>query len=1069
MLLIAVFYASYAHGQASSHLDLSAHKGLPLKANKGVVVEEVNKNSEAEASGLVRGDILVRWSGGLLKGNISSPLGLFALQIEQGYKGALSFEGYHGARKRRWVFSLDSGRLKTRPNFSARTLSAYQDGQDLEKRGEVLQAIALWREMGAEFSRQGDLLSASWLSYHAAESLARAGMLEQADVLYEEALKFAAGDPKIAFDILIWAAFDHYVVNDSAGAEKFDNRAVENARALRPRSRLLPLELASKGLSAAYRGDFQQCDRFFQEAVERVDQFPEPGLTKAWIVNMLASVDLIRGNFSNALRHEWMASAIRKRVTPNAREMPSHYYNLGHASWQQGNLTRAEEYYRQALAGFKRLDGAGMNYAAVLDNLGGVLRDKGDLAGAQASYRQALAIQQKLSPDRLESAESLRDLGFLAEMRADLNSAEQYESRALKIRNKYAPRSLAESESLNDLGRLYLLRKDLPQAKSFYESALAIREKLAPGSAVHAETLSAMAGIERQLQNRDEALRLHAQAMDAIEGQASRLDVTSDARAGVSSRQARFYSEYIDYLVELDQNAKAFEIAERSRAHALLETLALAQVDIRQGVDPALAEQERNLQAAIKIKSEHRIHLLGQSHTDGQIQAAENDVSRAISQYQDVESRIRAISPAYAGLTHPQPLTLKEIQQNLLDDQSLLLEYSLGETRSYVFAVTPDSFTTFVLPCRSEIERKARLLYGLIEKPSRESREETSNRVSSAATDRGYEKIAAELSRMLLSSVGPLLAEKRLLIVSEGALQFIPFAALPEPDGSDSGDPLVVRHEIVNLPSASAVAGLRKRDSGRTPASKLVAVFADPVFTPLDSRVIASKPRRQPGYTTREAQISSHDMLMRSAGETGIGRNGRSGFNRLIFTRKEAAAILAVIPQKDGIEELDFSANRATATSPDLAQYRAIHFATHGLVNSQHPELSGLVLSLVDKHGNPQDGFLQLQDIYNLKLQADLVVLSACETALGKEIQGEGLIGLTRGFMYAGASRVVASLWKVSDVATATLMADFYRAMEKEGMPASAALRAAQIKMWKQKRWSDPYFWAAFQIQGEWR
>ena len=166
---------------------------------------------------------------------------------------------------------------------------------------------------------------------------------------------------------------------------------------------------------------------------------------------------------------------------------------------------------------------------------------------------------------------------------------------------------------------------------------------------------------------------------------------------------------------------------------------------------------------------------------------------------------------------------------------------------------------------------------------------------------------------------------------------------------------------------------------------------------------------------------------------------------------------------------LDFGANRKIATSPALAHYGIIHFATHGLVDSEHPELSGLVFSMVDKDGKPQDGFLQLQDIYNLNLPADLVVLSACETALGKEISGEGLIGLTRGFMYAGASRVVASLWKVSDVATARLMAEFYRAMEKDGMPASAALRVAQIKMLKQERWQDPYFWAAFQIQGEWR
>lgn len=190
---------------------------------------------------------------------------------------------------------------------------------------------------------------------------------------------------------------------------------------------------------------------------------------------------------------------------------------------------------------------------------------------------------------------------------------------------------------------------------------------------------------------------------------------------------------------------------------------------------------------------------------------------------------------------------------------------------------------------------------------------------------------------------------------------------------------------------------------------------------------------------------------------------------RLVFSRREAEGILAAFPGGKGWALLDFNANRKTATGPELRQYRIIHFATHGLLNSEHPELSGLVLSMVDKNGNPQDGFLQLQDIYNLNLPADLVVLSACETALGKEIRGEGMIGLTRGFMYAGASRVVASLWKVSDAATASLMADFYRAMETDGMPASAALRAAQIKMWKQKRWNDPYFWAAFQIQGEWR
>jgi len=166
---------------------------------------------------------------------------------------------------------------------------------------------------------------------------------------------------------------------------------------------------------------------------------------------------------------------------------------------------------------------------------------------------------------------------------------------------------------------------------------------------------------------------------------------------------------------------------------------------------------------------------------------------------------------------------------------------------------------------------------------------------------------------------------------------------------------------------------------------------------------------------------------------------------------------------------LDFEASRTVATSPALAKYRIVHFATHGILNNKHPELSGLVLSLVNKEGRAQDGFLKLQDIYNLKLPVDLVVLSGCQTGLGEQVDGEGLISLTRGFMYAGATRVVASLWNVSDMATASLMAEFYSAMEKDGMRPAAALRAAQIKMWKEKQWSSPYYWAAFQIQGEWQ
>ena len=316
---------------------------------------------------------------------------------------------------------------------------------------------------------------------------------------------------------------------------------------------------------------------------------------------------------------------------------------------------------------------------------------------------------------------------------------------------------------------------------------------------------------------------------------------------------------------------------------------------------------------------------------------------------------------------------------------------------------------------------------------------------------------------------------KRLLIVAGGALEYLPFAALHSPS---SGRPLIVEHEIVTLPSASVLSAIRRETVGRKTATKAVAVLADPVFEKNDPRVLVAKKASAGGdlsvntRSAREPQISaaytSDTPLMRSVRSIQE-FNGRGGLSRLPFSREEAAAVASLVPARSLLKATDFRANRALATSGELSDYRIVHFATHGLLNSEHPELSGLVLSLVDENGKAQDGFLRMHEIYNLRLPAEVVVLSACQTGLGKEIRGEGLVGLTRGFMYAGAQRVVASLWQVDDLATANLMKHFYRGMLKDGLRPAAALRAAQVELMNQKRWSSPYFWAAFVIQGEWK
>jgi CHAT domain-containing protein len=507
-----------------------------------------------------------------------------------------------------------------------------------------------------------------------------------------------------------------------------------------------------------------------------------------------------------------------------------------------------------------------------------------------------------------------------------------------------------------------------------------------------------------------------------------------------------------------------------------LDMLAEAHADIHRGADLKLLDQERRLEQRLRARSEYQVQLLTSPHTPQQAEAVARELQTLTAEYDETEAQIRAASPHYAALTQPVPLDLEQIQDQVLDSDTLLLEYALGEDRSYLWAVTSATLTSFVLPGRAKIDRAARRVYDLLtaqnSHPKGEGELQREARIAGVRAE--YPAATARLSEMVLGPAASLLGHKRLLIVSDGALQYVPFAVLPMPRQEKAGgpsQPLVVESEIVSAPSASTLAVLRRDLSGRQPARKAVAVLADPVFDEQDPRVTA---RRQVSQVRHVGGMTSHNRdlpmdLKRSWTEVGSTEGGLK-IPRLPFSRREAEAIIAAAPPGDRLEAVDFQASRITATSAELAQYRIVHFATHGVLDSRTPALSGIILSLVDQQGRPQDGFLRLWDIYNLHLPADLVVLSACQTALGKEVKGEGVVGLIRGFMYAGAPRVIASLWQVDDVATAELMSQFYQGILKENLSPAAALRAAQVHMWRQKRWhADPYFWGAFQLQGEWK
>ncbi len=758
--------------------------------------------------------------------------------------------------------------------------------------------------------------------------------------------------------------------------------------------------------------------------------------------------------------------------------------NIGTIYWSLGEPQKALEKYNEALP-IIRAAGDRRGEAVTLMNTGAVYQSLGELKKALEKLNEALPIFRAVGY-RLGEARTLDKIGDVYQSLGEPQKALDKLNEALPIFRAAGARN-GEALSLIGFGAVYQSLGEPQKALEKYNEALLLMRESGYYEG-ETDSLLQIARVEQKRGNMAQARQAVEQAVGMIESRRTNI-IGQEFRASYFASRREYFESYIDILMEQRRqnpaaavDGMALAVSERARARSLQELLMESRADIRQGVDGLLLERERLLRQRLNVKAASQASLLNRKHTPEQAAAAAKEIDSIMAEFQELRAQIRSSSPKYAALTQPQPLNLTEIQQQVLDQDTLLLEYSLGENASYLFVVSQTSITGHRLPKRAEIEAATRRVRELLTAPQPRSGDtETKYQARVKEARASYWTKAAELSRMLLGPVASQLGRKRLAIVADGALQYIPFAALPAPspgknEGRNSGaepQPLFVEHEIVSLPSASTLATLRRETAGRRPAEKSLVVLADPVFTEDDTRV-----RRDVGKAGAKGKAGSADsyerdivslQMTRSGRETGvIGVEG--GFGRLLNTRREASAILALVPERERMQALDFEASRTTALRPELGEYRIVHFATHGLLNTIHPELSGIVLSLVDKEGRQQDGFLRLQDIYNMKLQAELVVLSACQTGLGKEIKGEGLIGLTRGFMYAGAPRIVASLWKVDDRATSELMKRFYQGMlGPEALSPAGALREAQLSLWKQKQWRAPYYWAAFVLQGEWK
>jgi CHAT domain-containing protein/Tfp pilus assembly protein PilF len=845
---------------------------------------------------------------------------------------------------------------------------------------------------------------------------------------------------------------------------------------------------------------------------------------QATTLNSMGLILRSLGDNQKALEHYSQALSLRQSLGDSVGEAQT-LNNMGVAFRWLGEAEKALQHYHQALV-LRRAANDPDAEAQTLTNMGVVYSDLGEIETALNYYLEALPLR-RAAKDIAGEARTLNYLGLAYLGKSEFEKALYHFGKSLKL--EQARRSTSgQAARLNNIGLVYTKTGEMDKALVYYNQALSLYQA-AQNQTGEAITLNNIGFVctslgenEKGLKYLNQALTLHKavgnRAGEAItiyntarthrnlgnlvEARAQmetvltfveslRIKVLSqDLRASFFASVRQGYEFYTDLLMQFHKlypaegyEGMALQASERARARSLLDLLTEAQADIRRGIDPSLLDTERSLRQQLNAKAESQLRMLDDEESAENEPSSKKEIEELTSRHREVEAKIRASSARYAALIQPRPLGLKEIQ-DLLDDDTLLLEYALGADRSYLWAVSSSRMTSYELPKRADVEREARRVYDLLsarEPVLGETPEQQRIRVVKA--DAESPAATAALSQMLLGPVAAELGNKRLAIVAEGSLLYMPFAALPlptasnEPAGGDgrsvnSGEqpPLILNHEIISLPSASALAMLRRDFSNRKPATKPIAVLADPVFDKDDDRVtkIARRKGSRPTPHPAVPKEFSHESVYRAVREAGVTGAGVP-IPRLPFSREEAETILATAPAGSSLKALGFKANRQTATSIVLSQYRILHFATHALLNNQHPQLSGIVLSLVDERGRPQEGFLRLHDLYNLNLPAELVVLSACQTALGKEIKGEGLVGLTRGFMYAGAPRVVASLWKVGDQSTANLMGMFYQAMLKKGLRPAAALRMAQIQMWKNNRWKAPYHWAGFVLQGEWK
>ncbi len=880
---------------------------------------------------------------------------------------------------------------------------------------------------------------------------------------------------------VVWAR------GESDRAHEYHTQALEIKKLLAPRSLTLSRSLTSLGALAWNRARLELAQEYFLQAYQICKQVDPQGLDAASNLNNLGILAQIRGELDRAHDYYDRALQIKRRLAPGSLGLSNSLTNMGALAHDRGELGRAEGYHLQALQIRKRTAPDGLKVANSLSNLGHVAWVRGEYGIAYDYQWEALGIQERLAPDSLDVANSLDHLGATSQGLEEWQQAHDNHLRALRIRERLTPGSLAVATSFNNLGVIAEERGEMKRAREYHLKALEIRERLAPRSAHVAASLKYLGDLARDLGEPRRANEYYLFALDALERQISSLGGSYNVQAGFRARHRIYYDDAIALKVGENHMLEAFHVLERFRAQTFLIMLAERDIAFNTDIPDELDEERRQL----SVRYDGKLRQLARHNIQGDLNDVE-ELRRELEEFQrkagDLEGRIRLASPQLAALQYPSPLGVHGVQE-VLDQGTLLLSYSVGEDRTVLFVLSRTTdLQVQILPwgrgsLRAQIDRLRASIGGASANSSLRRRRK-----------RQFRSTSMELYSSLFEPVADQIeVSERLLIIPDGPLHVLPFAALLRGDSkSEKGGGYLVEWKPIHVALSGTVFGelrkgrIRDHSSSRLDDASVpyLAAFGDPTYPASLSRYADVSTDRGSALSVESDSRSGMqgDVIVRSAAERGI-----FDWQPLPYSRYEVQGIADLFPEEVVRTYLDSQALEESIKNLD-PRISILHLAAHAHGDERFPSSSFVAVTIpeevvVGDNDKQQDnGLLQVWEIFErVRINANLVVLSACDSGLGKEVGGEGLIGLTRAFQYAGARSVAASLWSVADKSTAKLMISFYRHL-RSGLPKDEALRAAQLEFIRgpievigedgqpiEMDVSAPYYWAAFQIFGDWQ